>query len=170
MGRIKKLPRELATDLLYLELPGLNYLPISASCGVKRYMYYYDFFLLKLHKQSLNQFFLLDLFLFILLIIYQSANDKWMSIWFSKHDRNNILIDVLLKYSHSNQSKPIIFSCVRRSIHLYKIQVFGDISLHCNDIVIGKKFRHFLFVWFYYCHGRLNYILHSLFIISRPSS
>ena len=40
MGRIKKLPRELATDLLYLELPGLNYLPISASCGVKKCMYY----------------------------------------------------------------------------------------------------------------------------------
>ena len=30
---IKKLPKELTTELLYLELPA-----ISASCGVKRYM------------------------------------------------------------------------------------------------------------------------------------
>ena len=32
-GAIKKLPKELTTELLYLEL-----LTISASCGVKRYM------------------------------------------------------------------------------------------------------------------------------------
>ena len=34
-GAIKKLPKELTTELLYLELP-----TISASCGVKRYMHY----------------------------------------------------------------------------------------------------------------------------------
>ena len=33
-GAIKKLPKELTTELLYLQLP-----TISASCGVKRYMY-----------------------------------------------------------------------------------------------------------------------------------
>ena len=63
-GSIKKLPKELTTELLYLELP-----TISASCGVKRYMHYIRFLLTKTHKQrSLNQFFLLDLFLFTLLI------------------------------------------------------------------------------------------------------
>ena len=40
MGRHKKLPKELTTELLYLELP-----TISASCGVKRYMYYIRLFL-----------------------------------------------------------------------------------------------------------------------------
>ena len=70
-GAIKKLPKELTNELLYLELP-----TISASCGVKRYMHYI-IFLIKPHKQrSLNQFFLLDLFLFTLLIFYQSANDN----------------------------------------------------------------------------------------------
>ena len=34
-GAIKKLPKELTTELHYLELP-----TISASCGVKRYMHY----------------------------------------------------------------------------------------------------------------------------------
>ena len=38
MGRHKKLPKELTTELLYLELP-----TISASCGVKRYMHYIRF-------------------------------------------------------------------------------------------------------------------------------
>ena len=61
---IKKLPKELTTELLCLELT-----TISASCGVKRYMHYIRFLLTKTHKQrSLNQFFLLDLFLFTLLI------------------------------------------------------------------------------------------------------
>ena len=51
---IKKLPKELTTELLYLELP-----TISVSCGVDRYMHYIRFLLTK----SLNQFFLfLDLF------------------------------------------------------------------------------------------------------------
>ena len=39
-GAIKKLPKELTTELLYLELP-----TISTSCGVKRYMYYIRFLL-----------------------------------------------------------------------------------------------------------------------------
>ena len=39
-GAIKKLPKELITELLYLELP-----TISASCGVKRYMHYIRFLL-----------------------------------------------------------------------------------------------------------------------------
>ena len=41
-GAIKKLPKELTTELLYLELP-----TISASCGVKRYMHYIRFLLTK---------------------------------------------------------------------------------------------------------------------------
>ena len=70
-GAIKKLPKELTTELLYLELP-----TISASCGVKRYMHYIRFLLTKTHKQrSLNQFFLLDLFLFTLLIFLSIC--KW---------------------------------------------------------------------------------------------
>ena len=39
---IKKLTKELTTELLYLELP-----TISASCGVKRYMHYIRFLLTK---------------------------------------------------------------------------------------------------------------------------
>ena len=66
-GAIKKLPKELTTELLYLELP-----TISASYGVKRYMLYIRFLLtvlLKPHKQrNLSQFFLLDLFLFTLFL------------------------------------------------------------------------------------------------------
>ena len=41
-GAIKKLPKELATELLYLELP-----TISVSCVVKRYMHYIKFLLTK---------------------------------------------------------------------------------------------------------------------------
>ena len=68
---IKKQPKELTIKLLYLELP-----TISASCGVKRYMHYIRFLLTKTHKQrSLNQFFLLDLFLFTLLIFLSIC--KW---------------------------------------------------------------------------------------------
>ena len=41
-GAIKKLPKELTSELLYLELP-----TVSASCGVKRYMHYIRFLLSK---------------------------------------------------------------------------------------------------------------------------
>ena len=41
-GAIKKLPRQLTTELLYLELP-----TISVSCGVKIYMHYIRFLLTK---------------------------------------------------------------------------------------------------------------------------
>ena len=66
MGRHKKLPKELTTELLYLEL-----LTTSASCGVTRYMHYIRFLLTKTSQgkqRSLNQFFFLDRFLFALLI------------------------------------------------------------------------------------------------------
>ena len=39
-GAIKKLPKELTTELFYLELP-----TISAPCGVQRYMHYIRSFL-----------------------------------------------------------------------------------------------------------------------------
>ena len=68
---IKNLPKELINELPYLELP-----TISAFCGVKIYMHYIIFLLTKTHKQrSLNQFFLLDLFLFTLLIFLSIC--KW---------------------------------------------------------------------------------------------
>ena len=41
-GAIKKLPKDLTTELFYLELP-----TISASCGGKRYMHYISFLLTK---------------------------------------------------------------------------------------------------------------------------
>ena len=47
---------------------------------------------------------------------------------------------------------------------------YGDISLYCNDHSHRKIILTFLFVWFYHCHGRRKDILHSLFIVSRPSS
>ena len=88
-------------------------------------MHYTRFILTKIHKQrSLNHFFLLDLFLFTLLIFfYQSANSNF---------RNNILFEVLPKYSSST---PINFSCVRCSIHLFKIQI----SATFHYTVIGKQ-------------------------------
>ena len=68
---IKKLPKELITELHYLELPA-----ISAFYGVKIYMHYVRFRLTKTHKQrSLNQFFLVNLFLFTLLIFLSIC--KW---------------------------------------------------------------------------------------------
>ena len=52
-GTIKILPKELTTELVYLELP-----TISASFSLKRYMHYIRFLLTKAHKQrSLNKFF-----------------------------------------------------------------------------------------------------------------
>ena len=50
-GAIKKLPKELTTELLYLELP-----TISASCGVKRYMYYIRFLLTNKTSQAITDF------------------------------------------------------------------------------------------------------------------
>ena len=41
-GAMKKIPKELTTELLHLKLP-----TISASCGVKRYMHYIRFLLTK---------------------------------------------------------------------------------------------------------------------------
>ena len=57
MGRHKKLPKELTTELLCLELP-----TISASFGVKRYMHYIRFLYTQTSychdkQSSLNQFF-----------------------------------------------------------------------------------------------------------------
>ena len=45
-GAIKKLPKELTTELLYLELP-----TILASCGVKRYIHYIRFLLKLISKE-----------------------------------------------------------------------------------------------------------------------
>ena len=79
-GTIKILPKELTTELHYLELP-----TISASCGVKRYMHYIRFLLTKTHKQrSLNQFFLLDPFLFTLLIFLSICKANW---WLCRCER-----------------------------------------------------------------------------------
>ena len=70
-GTKKKLPKELISELHNLELS-----TISASCGVKIYMHYITFLLTKTHQQrSLNQFFLLDIFLFTLLIFLSIS--KW---------------------------------------------------------------------------------------------
>ena len=77
---IKILPKELTTELHYLELP-----TISAFCGVKRYMHYIRFLLTKTHKQrSLNQFFLLDPFLFTLLIFLSICKANW---WLCRCER-----------------------------------------------------------------------------------
>ena len=82
---------------------------------------------------------------------------------------NTAIIIFCLRYSlnipHSNEN-PSFFSCVRRSIHLFKIQI--SVTFHYIVMIIVRKINlTFLFVWF---HGRGNYILHSLFIVSRPSS
>ena len=50
-GAIKILTKELTTELLYLELP-----TISASCGVKRYMYYIRFLLTNKTSQAITDF------------------------------------------------------------------------------------------------------------------
>ena len=55
---------------------------------------------------------------------------------------NNILFDALLTYS-SQKSKPIIFFCGRRSIHLFKIQISATFDFIVMIIVIGKYMWHF---------------------------
>ena len=81
--------------------------------------------LTKTHKQrSLDQCFLLDLFWFTLLILLSIY--KWQ---LNEYLLNNILFEVLLKYFSSN---PIILSCARHSIHLFKIQISA--AFHCTVI------------------------------------
>ena len=70
-GVKRKLPRELTTEL---ELPA--YFNLLWCKKIYALVYTQDSFLLKTRKESLNQFFLLDLFLFTLLIFCQSANDN----------------------------------------------------------------------------------------------
>ena len=80
-----------------------------------------------------------------------------MRICFSKHCHNNILFDILVKYS-SQYSKSITFSCWTLSIHFFKIHISATFHL----VVVArdnfeKIISSFLFVWFYDCHGRQKY-------------
>ena len=99
----------------------------------------------------MNQFFSLVHYWFF----YQSVNDNWIRICFSLRCHNNILFDVLLKYP-SQYSKSIIFSCWTLSIHFFKIHISATFH-HTVVVVIILS----LFVWFYHCHGRRKYKLHS---------
>ena len=88
---------------------------------------------------------------------YQSANDNWTKICFSKHCLNNILFNVLLKYS-SQYSKSIIFP-VEHSVRI-------SATFHLNVVVVvviilKKIILTFLFIWLYHCHGRRKYKRHS---------
>ena len=68
-GAIKKLPKELTTELLYLQLP-----TISAFCGVKRYMHYISFLLNKTSSaKKFGSIFLLG-FIFIYIIDFFFIN------------------------------------------------------------------------------------------------
>ena len=146
-GAIKKLPKELTTELLYLELP-----TISASCGVKRYMHYIRFLLTKTHKQRrLNQFFLLDLFLF-----------TWY--WFF------INLQMTTEWAFAFLNIAVIIFCLMYSLNI--LHQTPSFFPACDAVSIFSKFRfrrHFtsytvtgkeiFFVWFSHCHGRRNYIL-----------
>ena len=95
----------------------------------------------------MNQFFFLDLLLHR--FFYQSANDNWIRICFSKHCHNNILFDVLLKYS-SQYSKSIIFpvehsvsiSSKSAFLHQFFYQSANDnwiricFSKHCHNNIL----------------------------------
>ena len=107
MGRHKKLPKELTTELLYLELPA-----ISASCGVKSYMHYIRFLLTKTSSAKFESIFPLgsiSIYIHLGSIFYfhffcQSGNNNWMI--------NTAVIKFSLRYSlhipHSNQT-PLFF-------------------------------------------------------------
>ena len=73
MKRHKKLPKELTTELLSLEL-----LTILASCGVRRYMHYIRFLLTKTSEaKKFGSIFLLgSIFIYVIDFFYQSANDN----------------------------------------------------------------------------------------------
>ena len=68
---IKKLPKELTTELLCLELT-----TISASCGVKRYMHYIRFLLTKTSSAKFESIFPLGSYFIYIIDFYQSANDS----------------------------------------------------------------------------------------------
>ena len=130
-GAIKKPPRELTTELLYLELP--TYFSLL-QCKTIYTLYKEDSFLLKPQKQSSNQFFLLRLFLFIILIFFVNLQ---MTTERAFHVLNTVVIIFCLMYSlnipHINQN-PSFFSCIRRSIHLFKIQVKFRFRQHFTSL------------------------------------
>ena len=71
-GAVKKLPKQLTTELLYLGLT-----TISASFAVKRYMHYIRFVLTKTSSAKFESTFPLGyIFIYIIDFFYQSANDN----------------------------------------------------------------------------------------------
>ena len=79
-----------------------NYLPISISCGVKRYMRYIIFLLSK----SCQSKACLGLFLFTFLIFYESANIRMITEWAFTFLNTAVIIFCLiyLNIPHSIQS------------------------------------------------------------------
>ena len=102
LGAIKKLTKELTTELLYRELP-----TISPSCGVKRYMHYIRF--LPTKKTSKTKKFesifpLGSIFIYILdLFINLQMTTEWAFVFL-----NTIVIIFCLRYSLSipHQTSP----------------------------------------------------------------
>ena len=100
-GAIKKLPKELTTELLYLELP-----TISASCGVKRYMHYIRFLLTK-NSQSKVWINFPFVSFFIYIIIDFFINLRMIAEWAFAFLNTAVIIFCSmysLNISHSNQN------------------------------------------------------------------
>ena len=139
----------------------LNYWSISVSCGVKSYMHYIRFLLTKtsyIRKAWINFYswnFHLHYWFFI---------NLWMTTEWAFAFLSTAIIIFCLMYSlnipHSNQNPSFFFFFFAVPIvSKFRIRWFSTTSYWL-----------FLFVWFYHCHGRRNYILKSFFIVSRPSS
>ena len=108
-----------------------NYLPISASSGVKRYMQQYDSFLLWINFFNLYYWFFINL----------QITTEWAFSFL-----NNAVIIFCLIYSlnipHSNQTHHF-FLCKTQYPSLQNSD-FGDISLHHYTIVTADVIKYYI--------------------------
>ena len=139
-----------------------NYWPISASCVVKRSMYYIRVLLTKssyIRKGWIN---------FSCWIFY-------LHYWFF------INLQMTTEWAFNFVSTAVIIFCLMYVLNIPHSDQNSSFFPVPGAGSIFSKFRirrhfttsywyFFFFEWFYHCHGRLNYILESLFIVSRPSS
>ena len=127
-GTIRKLPKELTTDLLYLELPAYF---ILLWCKKNIYI---------LHKILLTEVWINFSSWIFYLHYWFFINIGMASEWaFAFLDTVVIIICLLCSWNvnHSNQN-PSFFSCARSRIHLFKIQNSATFHYIVMTIVIGK--------------------------------
>ena len=154
--RIRKLPRQLTAELLSLELTAyFSLLWCKNIYALHKILSYWQLISKVWIIFSSWIFFYVDYWFFI--------NLRMTTEWAFAFLNTAVIIFCLmycLNIPRSNQN------LCKTQYPSFQNSDFGDISLHRHRKIILT----FFFVWFYHCHGRRNYILHSLFIVSRPSS